>query len=111
MIPHFGQVNSSLGRTWEVMPHVLFRPLQYRAESSHLTVEQAATIKLRPFATDGRYVFFGPPGSPATIDSRIQKLVYSAITALGTFRTSSSWCAMSVVGVRADKGRARSDFR
>jgi hypothetical protein len=31
-------------------------------------------LRIRPYATDGRYVFFGPPVSPGTIDSRIQKI-------------------------------------
>ena len=31
-------------------------------------------LRIRPFATDGRYIFFGNPTEPSTIDSRIQKI-------------------------------------
>jgi len=32
------------------------------------------SCEIRPFATDGRYIFFGPLSEPSTIDSRIQKI-------------------------------------
>lgn len=31
-------------------------------------------LRIRPFATDGRYVSFGKPGGSEPIDSRIQKI-------------------------------------